>query len=826
MQQKIISFFLASSIKELEYDRLSIGDFINQLNSIYMQQNLYIRLYKCESEYMNHSIAVDGSQRELDDLIKESDLCFVIFWKKAGEFTIHEFEVALEAFKANNRPKVVVYFKTLPDGESISDDIRDIMSSIDNGLLHYHREYSHIDSLKLGIITQLQVHGFVSNPLKVDNENVMVGGSPVLPTDNIPLFSANEEYTSLLEDYNNLKNECSLLQEKFRANPSDIHVYRKLKKAIKDCERAKEDIDELSDNILKIGNKIATLTMGPALTDKIRNAIACFDRGDYLGVLDILNPQDIEDNLQKLDELEDEITQKRISIVEEYRLRIAALKVLGKIREVHETYEKAVAQVCDRNGMPKAIMLEYAQFLYEQKMPEKALSICNRLAENYENGISSGNEREKADIYNLMGVLYFEVNDCELSESHHKSALEIRENLAADDDFYRADVAESCNNLASVYYSVNRHKETEDLYIKAVTIYEELSLNFNVYEVKLAETLMNLAKLYYQVNYHEQAEKVYNIALIKFKELTLSEPEKYNVFVARACNKLAFLCNALNYHEAVDLLYVDSLKLKRELGKTTSFEFYRRLNKYCVVLSDMFARFGYAEYSDSFKQDADFIECQIDNNRFEPVAADESSFNGNISYYQEPHSFEKTEQLCHEAIEIYKKLAGANPEAFDDEMANTESNLAFLYFMQGKYMESEKIYNNVIQKYKLLVQVSPEVMNRELSYVYRNTAELLTKMKRYDESEKLYCEALKIYDSMSKSSGKFDNDLAKTYKGLAKLYAAMGKQDEAVLNFYLAAKTYIKLYLNSPKAYIDRVINIIADISVYMFPGDNYNDLM
>ena len=35
--------------------------------------------YKCEDESMDHSIMVGGSQKSLDDLICESDICFVIF---------------------------------------------------------------------------------------------------------------------------------------------------------------------------------------------------------------------------------------------------------------------------------------------------------------------------------------------------------------------------------------------------------------------------------------------------------------------------------------------------------------------------------------------------------------------------------------------------------------------------------------------------------------------------------------------------------------------------------------------------------------------------
>ena len=86
-KKRTIHIFLASSITDLNDDRQAIGDFINQLNNIYNSQNLYIHLHKCEDESENHSIINGGTQKSLNDEIRESDLCIVLFWHKAGEVT-------------------------------------------------------------------------------------------------------------------------------------------------------------------------------------------------------------------------------------------------------------------------------------------------------------------------------------------------------------------------------------------------------------------------------------------------------------------------------------------------------------------------------------------------------------------------------------------------------------------------------------------------------------------------------------------------------------------------------------------------------------------
>ena len=90
---KRIRIFLASSITDLKFDRIEIGNFFRQLNDIYIESGIYFELAMCE-DYDN-GIALEGKQSELDKLICDSELVFFIFFKRVGEYTVHEFEVAL-----------------------------------------------------------------------------------------------------------------------------------------------------------------------------------------------------------------------------------------------------------------------------------------------------------------------------------------------------------------------------------------------------------------------------------------------------------------------------------------------------------------------------------------------------------------------------------------------------------------------------------------------------------------------------------------------------------------------------------------------------------
>ena len=94
---KKIKIFIASSIDEIKTDRIEIGDFFRQLNEIYIDKGIHFSLIKCE-DYDN-ALVSGGKQLEYDAEIRDSVLSFFLFFKKIGDYTRHEFEVALESYR-------------------------------------------------------------------------------------------------------------------------------------------------------------------------------------------------------------------------------------------------------------------------------------------------------------------------------------------------------------------------------------------------------------------------------------------------------------------------------------------------------------------------------------------------------------------------------------------------------------------------------------------------------------------------------------------------------------------------------------------------------
>lgn len=114
---RVIKIFLASS-EELEADRYRFGNLIRKLDNIYEKRGIRIELF----EWEDYDAAYNGmrKQDEYNERVRASDMFLALFHKKAGKFTIEEFNIARKAFDEQASPKIYTYIKDLEAGESES----------------------------------------------------------------------------------------------------------------------------------------------------------------------------------------------------------------------------------------------------------------------------------------------------------------------------------------------------------------------------------------------------------------------------------------------------------------------------------------------------------------------------------------------------------------------------------------------------------------------------------------------------------------------------------------------------------------------------------
>ena len=209
-----VNIFLASSLDDLAGDREKIGNYIRKLNDIYLDRGVYFRLFECEHESIAMS-AEERKQEEYNKRIPDSQLFVALFFNKAGDYTMEEFEVAYRSFKEMGAPAIITCFRQ-GDGYHPEQSVLNFMERLDKELGHYFKRYTHIDSLKLSLLMQLKLMN-LDVPIELKNSCVTVGGKAVLTLENIPMWSKNADFQHLKAEYE----ACEKAYLEAKANTDD-----------------------------------------------------------------------------------------------------------------------------------------------------------------------------------------------------------------------------------------------------------------------------------------------------------------------------------------------------------------------------------------------------------------------------------------------------------------------------------------------------------------------------------------------------------------------------------------------------------------------------
>lgn len=795
--KKTIDFFLASSIVDVQMDRIAIGDFINQLNSMYNRNDIFINLYKCESDTMSHTISVHGSQFDLDTLIKQSDLCFVLFWHKVGDVTVHELNIAYESFKKYNKPKIVVYFKTVGEPHEVTDDIKNIMNIIDNEMHHYHREYDHIDSLKLGIITQLQINGFINNNLIVDGTDILDGNLTIANTNAIPLFLNNSEYNEIVDKMKTCTEECERLKNIYLNSDCNAKCFRDYQKAQKELNRVKEDYDELTKNILAISNKVNALTLDPTnLTTKFRTAIMAFDKGDYDAVLNVLSLDDLNNTIDNLDNLEAHLIEEREKIIKQYDLRIQAQKAKNDWLGVDFDY-KAACKFAIEHNLSKWIIVDYIFYLYDEKHYDEAIELALKFLL----------ECKHDEHFGIVNFIIGKINLEKDKINEAKKYLEIALKFYVDNNKFNNEFADACSLYGFLLYKMNEYKKSEEAYYKAIDIYSKNENNEN----KIANNCIYLGDLFYMINHHEDAEKLYREAYTIFQKLANIYPNTYNDSYVLSATKLIHLSNSFVSHRITDKLFIEAQLLNNQLSLKHLYA--EKIKEMLNVLNESI--------------NDDVCNKKIDDmiKRICLIKQNQSNESTDLFYYDKIINTNKIEALAKNNVELCEKQVLLNPDKYESVLANAYNYYGFSCLNNRNYLLSEKAFNNSIKLFEKLSKFNPNIYEIKLAMVYSNLGFLYNYMENDSLCIEYYNKALSIYYDYNHETAIYNSSIARTINYLGIHYEHMHDFKMAFDHYFKAFEMYFDLYLDNPNAYLDRVLNVFANM-IYIIDNKHYNDIV
>ena len=714
---KNITVFLASS-DELKNDRNSFHSLVASLDEIFEPRGYRIRCRRWE----DFSAFCTGTrtQDDYNRIVRASDICICMFHRKAGEYTIEEFNQALDEYVKNqSHPKTFVYIRALIEGEMEDEALKRFKEDLFDRVGHYWCNYATDDAMKLHFVMQLEriipsVSGNASvtegNHFKIENGVVSLYGHKIAELDNLSFAAENPEYLSLKESIARLNTEIARLRATGVAELQPI-IDEKQAELYKKRESLNRLESQLFDLALSINKLIGS---GTPVSERKRLAIEMFERGNSKGVVEILNEKDIAADAAQARK---EIEQGKL-LVDSGRSLIEA--GLQKTRSLAEEYVLRA----------KALMTDYAE-------PRRFELACHAYEQGIELIRANLSEEELAKSLFEYGHFLQTNKRYDLAEARYRENLDIYQRLEViSPQAYEPGLATTQNNLGLLYSDTQCYGESEEMYLSAVEIYQRLSVvNPQVYEPDLARAQNNLGNLYRDTRRYEDSEKMYLSAVEIYQRLSVANPQVYEPDLAMVQNNLGLLYSDIQRYEDSEKMHLSAVEIYRRLAAANP---------------------------------------QV----YEPDLAETQNDLGIL--YSDTRRYEESEEMYLSAMEIRRRLAVANPQVYEPGLARTQYNLGCLYSDTRRYEESEKMYLSAMEIRRRLAVANPQVYEPDLADTQYNLGCLYYNIQRYEESGEMYLSALKVYQRLTVADPQvYEPYLVRACNNLSFLFLAQGNFEEA-----------------------------------------------
>ena len=498
---KTIKIFLASS-EELDNDRMAFGNLVRRLDDMYEKRGIRIKLF----EWEDYDAAFNDrrKQDEYNDYVRQSDVFLALFHKKAGKFTLEEFDVASEEFKEHASPKVYTYCKDLQPDEVESTELAEFKKRLFDEMGHYWCRYDCRESLQLQFVMQLQlVENSQMNDLKVENGEISLDGLRIAKMDKLKFAAANEDYVKAQQELNELHDEIEEIQLSLEKKQQKMEKkMARLEKAPDDEDyqdeylEVKEEVDELIDKLQPKLNKYNKLKeefaeyqtllfntakrvaqlQGERITERMRRAMDAFNEGKVREANIILDEAeaDARKNLEDYKQSKEITELKRqavISSIDELLLKTSTIMadttfpIEERIERTEEVYAQAdeMAQEIELGKKKHLVLLDkYTKHLYNYAKYDKAIELCNREIAMSED-LYGEDHPHTANSYNNIGWVYGCIGNYTKALEFYQKSLKIRVRVLGEE---HPDTATNYNNIGWVY-------ENRRDFPKALEYYQE-----------------------------------------------------------------------------------------------------------------------------------------------------------------------------------------------------------------------------------------------------------------------------------------------------------------------------------------------------------------
>ena len=742
---KTIKIFLASS-EELKDERLEMTDLVSRLNQTFQGRGIQLELKRWE--YLDSSMGDQRKQDEYNNVLRECDICLVLFWRKFGSYTGEELDVAYQCYKNKHKPeKIYVFFKN-PDDDDVTTELKEFTKSYEKRYGgHFFNKFLTIDSLKLEFLLQFELYQkdqLGEKAIEVRNEHVYVDNEMVADLNNIPFAANNEGFKKRQAKLKKLdeeiekkrkeldeKNAALQLAKDQQANLPDVAGLQMFvdmaQKAVTETEdglqellnsknQLKDEFEREQQNLFNTARRI-TEQRGQKISERMARAIEAFESGDAQRADIILDEaeRDFEEARKDF-----RITKKvSVQALEEqiqrasYKMSNDSIPIEERVAKTLEIYEEADAFAQEINyDQEKYIdfLWDYSAFLKRYANYDKALKVCNRLIKLCEE--SYGKEHpETARLYNNIGNVYSNRGNDYKAYEYYKQALDIQEEVLGKE---HPDTAITYHNIGSIYSNNGYYNDALAYHMKALFIFNKV---LGKEDLRKAASYASIGNDRFHLGYCENALDCYQKALdIRERLLGKEHPDIAKIYIGIGNIYL----NLKDYNKALKF-HQQALNIKE-----------RCLGKQCIDIASSYNTIGliYSNIGDNekalenYQQGLNIYERVL--GKEDLLTAESYYYIGNISCYIK--NYDKALGFYKNALDIRERLLGiSHPETM-----LLYNELAWTYHLMGKYEEALPWAERAIS-----VEPSDPAVIDTIATVYQG-------LGRYNEAMKQFKLCLKL----------------------------------------------------------------------------------
>lgn len=806
---RVIKIFLASS-EELEADRYRFGNLIRKLDNIYEKRGIRIELF----EWEDYDAAYNGmrKQDEYNERVRASDMFLALFHKKAGKFTIEEFNIARKAFDEQASPKIYTYIKDLEAGESESRELAEFKRLMLEELGHYWCRYSNFDTMQLHFVLQLQMVE-ATTPIKVEvkESQVKIGDSTIADLNNVPFTSENATHRELQSRKEQLDREIGNAESGGRRGffgQRSRMTDEELANLREERESVTEQIERQEKALVDTAMSIARM-QGGECSPRMRTAAELFEKGEIDKAEAVLKEDDMEADATnaklKFDTAAQptaELTRNIERCAGEYMLKarivVSGIADESRYRQAVKLMSTAIDLVSGR--LPEETLAEYlfdyAVLLTDTGQQTKALETWERLSGIYERLYRKAPQKYAygyAGVLNNMAVLYSDKGDFDHCLSKYLKAIDIYDWLDREEPgIYDDDIARLKNNLGTLYSDRDEYNKALSEFNEAARIRFELLAKDNDPDSRsaLADIYCNMATALQFSDHPQEALRYIAQAHAILDELDKEFPRIYEYKLYSILNREGSIYTRLDQLDKAEESLQKSLQLATNLASRMPLAHSADLATAKMEMSGLNyvlgkneeARKGFCQALDIFRR-LQTKEPVYDH----PIATVLQNL-GVICRHEE--KYEDAEKFLKEALDIRERKHAQVPYSFTADHAKVCRDFGDLLVDMGENDRAGEMFEKAVTLYTNAAEKSGHLKVSIADSIYA-WADTRLDSEEYDRAESLFKQALSIYSRLT--DDKTSYDMARTWSRMGDLYM-LWEKPQAVPSYEKALSMFKELH--------------------------------